>query len=434
MRFRQRMIGLVTVGLLVSTTVSVGVVAAEDPSLAKSMRFRESVGFPFDTATVAKVAADPAADRAFGVALTAAEAANLRARIAVQDEIGDVVDYINRDPRSFGHVWLDQKDGGAVVLQSRGAPDDAIRKAKGLAPDGATVRVDKVEHSAAELNAVFATVNAALPGLQTDGYDVVQVAIDVPGNLVEIGLGRYSDALASDLAAKFGPMIKVVAVEPIDLVSIPTSCTSRAVCPPRAGLGISDLGHEACTEGFWVRRTSGLQEMLMTTAGHCWSPSFPSWYLGRTTTYYIGTKHTVNYYSGMSADAMSLSPGFSVSGVTKNVVYELDNNKAQVMSSTVANANQVMGTYVCKSGATTSYGCGYITRVDATIVVDNLTQYHAWQANVGVGSGDSGGPVYIGSREFGLVKAAQGGSYMWYSTIDWVNSVLGTRSCLTASC
>ncbi len=61
------------------------------------------------------------------------------------------------------------------------------------------------------------------------------------------------------------------------------------------------------------------------------------------------------------------------------------------------------------------------------------TEYHMWELSVRVTDGDSGGPIFDYYVEMGIVDDYLGVN-TYYSTIDWIDSVMGTTPCLSASC
>ncbi len=56
----------------------------------------------------------------------------------------------------------------------------------------------------------------------------------------------------------------------------------------------------------------------MATAGHCFSSSWPRWYEGGNSNYYIGQNFGYSDYSGMDADVMLFTQSVST---PKNIIY-----------------------------------------------------------------------------------------------------------------
>ena len=111
----------------------------------------------------------------------------------------------------------------------------------------------------------------------------------------------------------------------------------------------------------------------------------------------------------------------------------LTSNKTQSMTTWEANSQQIYGSYACTSGYPSPYRCGPILGTDLTENVGGLTEYHMWQADFRSTGGDSGGPVFNGYIEQGIADAI-GGVETYYSTIYWIDYVMGTTPCLSASC
>ena len=59
---------------------------------------------------------------------------------------------------------------------------------------------------------------------------------------------------------------------------------------------------------------------------------------------------------------------------------------------------------------------------------------HVAAGRTGAG-GDSGGPIFNAYIEMGIVDAVNSNyTETYYSTIDWIDSVMGTTPCLSANC
>jgi hypothetical protein len=84
--------------------------------LAEARQFRSKVGLRADDIWIIGVESSSAATHEFGVALTQAEAAELKRRPVVYDAIAKVVtDYAERHRTNWAGLYIDQSRGGTVV-------------------------------------------------------------------------------------------------------------------------------------------------------------------------------------------------------------------------------------------------------------------------------------------------------------------------------
>ncbi len=141
------------------------------------------------------------------------------------------------------------------------------------------------------------------------------------------------------------------------------------------------------------------------------------------------------FHNNMVADMMLMTQN-GTSGF--NQVYVSDGEKGRLMTSVLANSSQTVGATACATGFASLYRCGVVTGVDTTQFVPRTggatwTELHMWIASFSSGGGDSGGPVFYGNREMGIVDDVAGGS-SYYSTMAWEESASGAVPCLNTSC
>lgn len=258
---------------------------------------------------------------------------------------------------------------------------------------------------------------------------MVTVGVDVPTSQIEVGVAGASASDRDALAEVLAPDVRVVAADPLRSVSLPSICDGISVCPLRAGLDVSNLGYEECTSNDFFHDTgSGI--IWTSTSGHCFSSSWPNWYEGRTTAHFIGGNVVWSFHGGMYVDAGLI---YQSSTMPKNLVYVSSGQKGRAMNGYLTNSQQTSGAVACAAGITSGYRCNYVNGTNLTVSTTVGTWYHAWRAGFGSGSGDSGGPVFYGSRDMGMVDATSGGN-TYYSTIDWIDSEFGVYPCVTSSC
>ncbi|WP_240136515.1 S1 family peptidase [Streptomyces sp. MUM 178J] len=147
-----------------------------------------------------------------------------------------------------------------------------------------------------------------------------------------------------------------------------------------------------CSAGFNVRR-GGTYYFL--TAGHC-TDGYPNWYTNSSRSTLIGptagSSFPGNDYGIVRYSSSSVShPG---------TVGSIDITGA---------ADAYVGMSVCRRGSTTGTHCGQVTGLNATVNYGGGdVVYGMIRTNVCAEPGDSGGPLYSGSRAVGLTSGGSG--------------------------
>lgn len=165
-----------------------------------------------------------------------------------------------------------------------------------------------------------------------------------------------------------------------------------------------------CTTGFSVKnRTTGTR--YVTTAGHCGSTS-----ISPLTT-------AVNFYvpnNGFDFQTLYVPTGDSATNFVADNTYPYYHSITSVRVATMT-----VGTYVCKYGKTTGYGCGTIGAINISIGGSPAVYFRVDRSGTSdfVCGGDSGGPVYASSVAYGLIHAATNASCTGSSVDAYVLNV-----------
>ena len=188
----------------------------------------------------------------------------------------------------------------------------------------------------------------------------------------------------------------------VDVVTV--SELSRNTTNLYGGLTLTSAGTgKQCTSGFAVTHSDGREGI--TTAGHCKDDhTFNGTALDFAGSL-VGGSYDVQWYE---------APGFTL----RNLVYDGSGNR--YVYGTESLDNQTVGTYVCKYGITTEYGCGNISHTDfqpadtgpdegcpISLCTYSATFIRVHKHNVTLSQGgDSGGPWFVGNTAYGIMTKA----------------------------
>jgi streptogrisin C len=100
---------------------------------------------------------------------------------------------------------------------------------------------------------------------------------------------------------------------------------------------------------------------------------------------------------------------------------------------TLTNAQQVVGAAACRSGRSSGYDCGTVTKANYSPIVGGLQLHNQWELSFASAGGDSGSPVFQSSKAMGILSGTNGVRSN-YGTIGFISSIAGVRPCYTPSC
>lgn len=342
-------------------------------------------------------------------------------RFRVDDAVSAVQpDLAARWPATFGGVWVDTTTFDVRVAFTADAAANVAAVAATF-PFPEVLRPVTVERSYRDLRALQDLLRDDRAAL-TAAYGAFDLDVDVPRNQVVLRLAAVTDDARRRLAAAYGTALRVEAG-----LSRPNACAPSACHPWMYGGLDIDHGTSGCTGGFTAAIGS---YRYVLSAGHCYEQ-----------TGVAEVTHDGSYYGSVTA--------WRVSGrVDAERVRRLDpvwreSSKFYVWDETPRGvtayrtyANTAVGTYVGKTGRTTTTTRGYIKSVSyAPWYVANSSSFVT--ADYCAGPGDSGGPVWSGTTAFGLhsgsipgsCRAGSGmatGSYGIFGAIEFALSAMAT--------
>lgn len=115
----------ITVLSLVLALVAPSSTQATSAASEEATLFRANFGLEVSSSHIAMVAKQSAEDREvdnrYGVPLLPHEAAELDRRIGISESLGPIRDLLAKDESSYGGHYIDQPNGGTVVVQLVGS-------------------------------------------------------------------------------------------------------------------------------------------------------------------------------------------------------------------------------------------------------------------------------------------------------------------------
>lgn len=400
--------------------------AVADPSMRAQMvesdiNYRAALHLRQDRAFVETLYADLSGtvrQRDAGALFTPLEFAEVITRQSLEDDV-IAIDQSLHDEDSYAGTFIDHHAGGVVVVLVVGqGTSHAVPETR----HGDRVVIRTADNTLAALEAAYLQVSEAFMSRDPAARDILEVALDVPGNQVRVGY-RADSRAATDIAEGRVPRTFEDAFDAA-VVSFEVVQTSEqfrtmnldcdtSVPPIWGGHGYSDISHGSCTTnfesfcsaGFEMDKAGDPDTDYVLTAAHCFEvPGFnqgdPVFHrnvqLG-----FRGTRELEPRDAGLIR-----MPNQSY--VTDDVEHAL--NRRDVAGVTLQYPEGVLR---CATGiVSTASVCGDILNSAVSYVCfDPVTgqQYNfanQVEVDVVIQSGDSGGPMYRYITEQAVAYAA----------------------------
>lgn len=391
----------------------------------EAMRFRANFGLTATASHVAMVAKQYASGRdiddRYGVPLLPDEAAEVDRRVVVQENLGPLRQLLAQDESTYGGHYIDQPNGGVVVVQLAGAAGPARDAIKRVLPAGATLRIERVQHSAARLRALVDDITEDLGALRAEGIEVASVSHRHRDNRVLIGVTNFNEKIQQILEARYGEGLVAVVFEKVEPESHGCISTDHCAYPMRGGVWIS-----GCTAGFIVRRGSNT---FLTTAAHCTAST-------------TGGIFRHNGYGNLGGTYASA--GFNGSRAEVKIIDMPDSqesNRVYLGTTQVQGITAWQGVYddnegdlVCMRGANLGVtACGNISDTYVNTNISGIDYIGLRRANYSSMGGDSGGPVFRNNLAIGIHNSSSSLGKA-YSHIGYVYQMLNVVPCFDSKC
>lgn len=346
----------------------------------------------------------------------------IAARGALADELRPLQHLLRTEHAdSFAGLWIDDSGRPHVALVAATSKAVEIVRNSGLS---IAPIIEDVEFSEVALKAQLEGIRQAYvdrpDGSQfLDTLEVAQVALDLPGNAITVDLLSGTTGEAEALSGRYGLAIRT---QRVSSKPSPVACISRSNCggPMKAGLNMFYINDEAaCTTAFQVF-TAAANYIL--TAGHCHHSS-------RNTRYHpkdvkIGAQDA--YSVSGRADAMRVFLASS-SSVSNKLFLSPTSILSITSAEQISGPNaEVAGEPVCASKPSGNR-CGTLvyTQIDIPGLIDQRLARNLYACD-----GDSGSPVYHGSKAIGVIvqsgipECSTQPRDTFYSHIYWVQDIL----------
>lgn len=334
-------------------------------------------------------------------------------RLRLQDAVAELEPVAAAQwPSTFGGLWIDHRNGGVVhVAFTDGAEANvAALGARFTRPD--LLRAETVRWSLASLldaqRAVVADRDRASAGAEVlpDAGSRYEVWVDVTRNAVVLRSAAVTSRLVAAVTERYGSAVVVehgLVAEPL--------CTREACGPTlRSGLRIRNDGGWGCTTAFAARRWS--TEWAMLTAAHCDHGPVTGQWARHNNTYY-GYTEAERYAGNLDAEFQRVV----YNGHNAAPVIWIDGETAREVRAKGTYDGLAVGSWACKSGATSGVSCGSVTsKWGAPSYVPGGGAHDFIVADFCSEPGDSGSGVYSAHKALGILS---GGSTATCATSDW---------------
>jgi hypothetical protein len=221
-----------------------------------------------------------------------------------------------------------------------------------------------------------------------------------------------------------GALLTAPATQAAPPAATPASAGTVAVTAsgPQGGDAVYTDGGWRCVLGFNVRDSSNVYYFLVSA--HCGGGLSGVWYANSSRTVVLG-----NTVSGGSPGSDFLLVKYANQTISRPGTVDLYNGSSQDI---LTAANAYIGEPVKRSGSTTGVHSGTVTAVNATVTyADGTTLTGLIKTNVCAESGDTGGPLFDGTKAIGLFVSGSGncssGGTTYYRPVTQVLAVYGVN-------
>lgn len=343
----------------------------------------------------------------------------------------------------FGGVWIDHADRGMAVVGFAG--EVPVKELEDLAAAhrlSGWVRGKVVDFSLGYLGAGIDELGRQLERANADAEFTIAVGLRTDANRIQLMVPASAEPTAAqqeflaDARVRYGRALREVRQ---DIAVDGHACAFPNCDTPLRG-GVRIAGSVGCTAGYMAKKPDGTKYVL--TAGHCLTGNnWGAWWTQNSNGSWrqlakpvSGGGWQVAWFGGGHADhgvfwlnwaaAENSKPWvYYKSWATDHPIYSVAPNPAHMFA--------VLGTYLCKTGATSGTKCGSASLANLVITYKSgVTVSGMVWASIKSCPGDSGGPIYSYFTAHGITsggKAGACGNYVIYSPVKKATQELGVQ-------
>lgn len=379
--------------------------------MTKEISFRNIFGLNADEDYVQSVNAQYPVDPLYGVALTPNEQDLMNLRNDVQANLQTIDAYAAENaPDTYADLYRDRE--GLVYVGFTKDAEKHLANLKSQFKYPELLRLFPAMFSKAQLDETTQRITADLTRLRSQGIMIYTVGPNIQANSVDVTVDNANSETITLIKSRYGLHVNVATgLAPV------TSDRGNDPPPWKGGYQIwKDLGNgwaKVCTSAFvgrapYLNILGQLQyNYYLFTAGHCFNQ-------GDTINHTIYTVGNVTNRSWpIGGTTNSDSEVIRINDALKsNLVYKLSSTDSVSITSQQAVGTDHIGDFVCQSGQTSGYRCGFIKAIRESVVMGVGGQYvtltDARYSNVDSCFGDSGGAELSGNTAVGIASGRFG--------------------------
>lgn len=307
-------------------------------------------------------------------------------------------DLSSRFSDSFAGLWI--ADGHMHIAFTDSATAQSQRQHSNNTVVAAT-------HSLKELRAVQ---NVMDNQIDLPNTRITRIYIDIPANVVRVALLPGTPAAERRRLQELVTDRSTIAFETKDFAHIARCASIHCDDPLRGGNRIA-MSRGFCSGGFTARSRQD-NKLYLITAGHCLrgqnaKGDVKAYMIKDRSWHVIGKRH--NSIFGKTGDIGIIGIDDTADWKPRHWVrvFPSQGNPATVRDdehSITSAADAVVGSYVCKTGASTRTTCGKVTATGVTANYGGLIVKDFTTVSLKACQGDSGSPVFKNHTAYGIVS------------------------------
>ncbi len=364
------------------------------------------------------------------------EAAEVNRQMDAQLALRETLEAASELPE-FATAYFDRD---VLHVLTVGDPVELASRLSSGAPAGSLIEVGVADTTQLELAKLQDRIAADVTALADLDIHVVKIGVDPYAARVEVTVGPSDDraAVQTALSDRYGVKIEVGSTS--DQLTL-LACNSRYDCGTKGGLAAKHAitgGTVYCTTAFVVRSDNTPFRYLMT-AGHCIAESGgpPSTVAWRNQAGTLTWGKNIDYRFNANFDEGIFNLGATLPAAYNQYYASSASDIRTIDHAELTWAAMPVGLYVCRTGRTSNWGCGYVHRANITWNDNGSPHYSVWEVSQQSTYGDSGAGYiafgqHSGTYPAGILFGGAGSYTYYYPATD--DTAIGVHVCITAAC